>query len=198
MKNASARSSSFRKAYTLVELLVVIGIIAVLASLTFSVARVVVLNGHKLETKVVLSDVELAVNQFFTEYHRMPVTGQTEEPIRMNQGTDLLSVLLGDVSGPKSLNPAGRVFLQARPARNGRNGVLEPGGMPPSLVDRWGNPFLIVMDLNQDGRVPNPDTLNEDANLARQAPPHLRQRVAVFSAGPDGKQATRDDIVSWR
>ncbi len=198
MKRILLEKKPGRRAYTLVELLVVIGIIAVLASLTFTVARSVILSGQKMETKTMLTDVELAVNQYFTDYNRMPVAGQSEEPLRLNQGTDLLTVLLGDVSGPGSANPAGKPYLTPRPARNGRGGLLEPGGMPPSLVDRWGNPFYIVMDMNFDGRIPNPDASNRDAGISSQAPPHLRMRVAVFSSGPDGEKGTRDDVVSWR
>ncbi len=186
------------RGFTLIELLVVIGIIAVLASLAFSVSRSVIANSRKVQTKAVLTDVQTAVNSYFTERHRMPLADAGEEPLRMNQGNDLVAILLGDVSGPGTPNPAGTPFLQAHPAKRGRGGLIDNDGAPPSLVDLWGNPYYIVMDTNLDARVPNPDRQNRDADIAADAPAHLRTRVAVFSAGPDGEKGTRDDIVSWR
>ncbi len=195
---SSALAGLRRPGYTLVELLVVIGLIAVLASLAFTVTRAVMVNAYKMQTKVMLADIENAVNSYFTDYHRLPLAGAGEEPVRMNQGNDLVAILIGEVAGPGTANPAGRPFLTPRPARNGRNGLIETSGAPPSLVDRWGNPFFIALDMDHDASVPNPDRVNEDGAIAGDAPPRLRQRVAVFSAGPDGKKATRDDIVSWR
>ncbi len=201
MKHVALRARPWRatkKAYTLVELLVVISIIAVLSSLAFSVTRAVILKGQILETRTLLTNIQTAVQQYFTEYHRMPVEDGSEEPVRLNQGSPVVAILLGDQAGPGRANPAGIPFLQANPARNGRHGLIENAGAPPSLVDRWGNPLYLLMDSDRDGRVPNPDRANRDPGIAADAPPHLRTRVAVFSAGPDGERGTRDDIVSWR
>lgn len=201
MKIAAIHGSSSprrRSAYTLVELLVVISLVAILATLAFSATRAVLGNVHKLRTKTQLVSLQNAVNDYFTQYHRMPGTGNADEVVRLNQGTDLLSILLGDVAGPGSANPAGTAFLSAMPAKSGRNGLLEHGDGYLSLVDHWGNPFYLIVDRNLDGLAPNPDADNEDAAISRPAPQWLRTRAAAFSAGPDGAVGTRDDIVSWR
>jgi prepilin-type N-terminal cleavage/methylation domain-containing protein len=199
-RTASPRQFSFahRHGYTLVELLVVISLIAILASLAFSATRAVLGNAYKVRTKTELSKLQLAVQEYFTEYHRMPGTGKADETVRLNQGTDVLGILLGEVSGQGTANPAGISFLQTTPAKAGRGGLLEHGEGYLSLVDHWGNPFHLVLDRDLDGRVPNPDRQNEDAAISREAPVWLRTRVAAFSAGPDGRVGTRDDIVQWR
>ena len=185
-------------AYTLVELLVVIGIIAVLASLAFSATRAVLGNAYKMQTKTQLASLQNAVNEYYTQYNRMPGSGKADETVRLNQGTDLLAILLGDVSGPDSANPAGICFLPTTPAKSGRNGLLDQGEGRLSLLDHWGNPLFLILDRDKDGRVPNPDAKNEEISISRAAPQWLRTSAAAFSAGPDGAVGTRDDIVLWR
>jgi prepilin-type N-terminal cleavage/methylation domain-containing protein len=187
-----------RPAYTLVELLVVISIVAILATLAFSATRAVLGNAHRLRTKTQIVSLQNAVHDYFTQYNRMPGTGRADEVVRLNQSTPLLGILLGDVSGPGSANPAGTAFLTSPPAKSGRNGLLEHGDGYLSLVDHWGNPYFLILDRDLDGRVPNPDAKNEDATISRAAPQWLRRRAAAFSAGLDGAVGTRDDIVSWR
>ena len=62
--------------------------------------------------------------------------------------------------------------------------------------DAWGSLFYLVCDFNNDGKVPNPETLTTPPNLG--AVPTLKQRLAIFSAGPDGNPATWADNVPPR
>ncbi|MBK8038970.1 MAG: hypothetical protein IPK22_17840 [Verrucomicrobiaceae bacterium] len=59
--------------------------------------------------------------------------------------------------------------------------------------DAWGSLFYLVCDFNNDGLIPNPETLTTPPNLG--AVPKLKQRLAIFSAGPDGDPATWEDNV---
>lgn len=199
LKVAPRHSSSARRVgYTLVELLVVISLIAILASLAFSATRAVLSQSRQMKTKTELATLQTAVQEFYTHYQRLPGTGKADETVRLNQSTDVLSVLLGEASGRGSANPAGIAFLQPAPAKSGRGGLLEHGEGYLSLVDSWGNPFYLVLDRDLDGRVPNPDGQNEDPAISSTAPKWLRMRAAAFSAGPDGETGTRDDIALWR
>ncbi len=201
MKSPFRPHSAFcrRRGFTLIELLVVIGIIAVLASLAFPVTQAVMQRAQKLKAQATVRDIQVAINNYLTEYNRLPQQGSAESPIQTDQSSNLISVLMGEesASGQNSLNPRGIVFLNANIAKNNRGGLVDNGGQL-SLVDNWGNPYFVLMDGNNDNKVDNPDLQNQDQNVSQGAPPQLRTRVAVFSLGPDGQQGTKDDIVSWR
>lgn len=184
--------------FTLIELLVVIGIIAILASLAFPVTQAVLQRAYKLKAQAMVKDLQVAINNYITEYNRLPQQGQAEVPTPTDQSSQLISILMGEATGQNSLNPRGIVFLNANMAKNNRGGLIDSGGSQLSLVDQWGNPYQVLMDGNYDNKVRNPDLQNEDQTVSQGAPPELRTRVAVYCLGPDGQEGTKDDIVSWR
>jgi len=198
MKSITIKSSvaRLRAGFTLIELLVVIGIIAILASLAFPVTQSVLQRAYKLKAQATVKDIQVAINNYITEYNRLPMQGTAETPVQTDQG-ELIGVLLGDISGPNSLNPRAIQFLNVNMAKNGVGGLVDNGGTV-SLIDNWGNPYYVLMDGNYDNKVANPDVQNQDQTVSGGAPPELRTRVAVYSLGPDKQQATKDDIVSWR
>ena len=186
-----------RSGFTLIELLVVIGIIAILASLAFPVTQAVLQRAYKLKAQAMVKDIQVAISNYVTEYNRLPQQGQSETPTPTDQSSQLISILMAETTGQNSLNPRGIVFLNANMAKNNRGGLVENGSQL-SLVDQWGNPYQVIMDGNYDNKVANPDLQSDDQTISQGAPPQLRTRAAVFSFGPDGKQNTKDDIVSWR
>ena len=185
------------RAFTLIELLVVILIIGILASLAFPVTQAVLQRAYRVKAQATVRDIQVAINNYLTEYNRLPTTSQAETPVPTDQSNQIVGVLLGDGQGVNGLNPRGIPFLNVNMARNNRGGLIDNGGAV-SLVDNWGNPYLIILDGNGDNRIPNPDIQNEDQIVRSGAAPQLRTRVAVMSWGPDGGPNTKDDIVSWR
>jgi prepilin-type N-terminal cleavage/methylation domain-containing protein len=187
-----------RTGFTLIELLVVIGIIAILASLAFPVTQAVLQRAYKLKAQAMVKDLQVAINNYVTEYNRLPQQGQSETPTPTDQGSELIGILMGESTGQNSLNPRGIVFLNANMAKNNRGGLVDNGGSSLSLIDNWGQPYYVIMDGNYDNKVANPDVQSQDQTVSQGAPPQLRTRVAVYSLGPDGQEGTKDDIVSWR
>jgi len=59
--------------------------------------------------------------------------------------------------------------------------------------DAWGSLFYLVCDFNNDGHIPNPETLTAPSKSGVAAT--LKRRLAIFSAGPDGDPATWADNV---
>jgi prepilin-type N-terminal cleavage/methylation domain-containing protein len=200
MKSTAPRPSRLRNrnAFTLIELLVVIGIIAILASLAFPVTQAVLQRAYKLKAQATVKDIQVAINNYVTEYNRLPQQGTTENPVQTDQSTPLVGILMGEATGQNSLNPRGIVFLNVNMAKDNRGGLVDNGGASLSLLDNWGKPYTVLMDGNYDNKVANPDLQNQDQTLSTGAPPQLRTRVAVYSFGPDGTEYTKDDIVSWR
>src|SRR5438067_11067364 len=83
-------------AFTLVELLVVIGIIAILMGLLFAGGRAVQQQAKRTQAKNDLAQIVTAVNAYYTEYGKYPVVAD-DTPIA-NTG-DLFYTLRAIASG---------------------------------------------------------------------------------------------------
>src|SRR4030095_15406592 len=74
-------SPSFSKAgFTLVELLVVIGIIVILMSLLLTAIPAVKEASRKLEAKNTVNQITVAANAYYTEYAKFPPLNDPDEP----------------------------------------------------------------------------------------------------------------------
>ncbi len=140
------------------------------------------------------------------------------------------------VNNGHSLNPQKQNFLDgfpdknyARPPTAGRAAIYAGGGVGPDgvLRDPWGNPFIITLDLNFDGRcrdafyrMQNVSLQNGDLGFfgLRRFPAaeagdtgadrfEVQADVIVWSLGPDGAADSRikanqgvnkDNILSWK
>src|ERR1041385_2094468 len=71
---ASARSVQSRRAFTLIELMVVISIIAILIGLLFPALRGMQDQAKRAQAKNEVSQIVTAVNAFYTEYGRYPIS----------------------------------------------------------------------------------------------------------------------------
>lgn len=186
-----------RRAFTLIELLVVIGIIGILAALAVPAATGVMKRAKKVKTSAALKDVQLGIKNYQVEYGRYPAKSgsSSEEPVQLSEGSVLLAVLLGE--NKDKLNPRAIVYIEPPIAKGGVGGLTGSEGTY-GLVDTWGSPFEVVMDLNYDNKITNPDSRNEDPTVMQGAPPNLPLGVISYSLGEDKKLNTADDIVSWR
>ncbi len=186
-----------RRAFTLIELLVVITIVAILAGLTMVAANVVASRARNLEARAAIRDVTLAIKNYEADYNRLParVGAGGDKEIDLAGGCALLKTLLGD--NPDNLNPAARHYMEPRMARGGVNGLAGDDDQF-SLVDPWGEPYIVVLDSDGDGRIANPDKASDDRTIASTAPAQLRTSVIVWSKGRDKKAHTEDDLTSWR
>lgn len=195
MKTHSAESR--REGFTLLEILIVISIIAVLIGFLIPPTQSVFAKARKTETLASIRDIVTGLKQYQVDYGRFPVpAGQAaEDMLDLDSGSAVLKVLLGE--NPQRLNPKAVRYIEPKIGKAGAGGLIGAGD-DYSLVDPWGQPYHVVLDLNYDGRLANPDAQNEDAEIAGEALTQLPVSVLVFSSGPDKKLCTRDDVVSWR
>lgn len=195
------------RAFTLIELLITITIIAVLASLTAVGVTQITEQANRVKVRTAIMDLRNGIDGYLTEYGRYPidssVSGSNGEdaPELMTDGSNtLVDTLMGippSSSGSMDMNPKRMQFATFPPANNGRHGLVG-AARPFKLADLYGQPYHILLDTNGDNQVKNPDTSNTDPKISVNQAAYLPLKVAVYSSGKDQLPRTSDDITSWR
>jgi prepilin-type N-terminal cleavage/methylation domain-containing protein len=192
------------RAFTLIELLVVIAILAVLMGLLFPAFRGVQDQAKRTQAKNDLMQIVTAVNAFYTEYGKYPLTptSSADTTYGATVTNDKLFNELRSVSATD--NPRAIVFINppdAKDANNPHNGIA---GATSSSVgqyfDPWGKPYLVTIDTDYDNQVDNPYSANASSM------PKLRSGVIAWSLGKDSKLGNNgdnkftncDDVISWQ
>lgn len=182
------------RAFTLIELLIVITIIAILAAVLVPVLNNVKANALKVTAKNDCTQITQAINTFRMEYGRFPLANaSTNDPDPIKTDAAFMSVLLAKEqagAGSSALNSRGIVLFEGKAqSRPGTHGVDAAG----NLYDPWGNLYEIRMDGNYDNKVdsfvPGQDAIRKTV-IARSAGPDK-----VFEKGEEKKKA--DDVKSW-
>lgn len=237
MKAPSIRAPE-HKAFSLVELLVVMAIIGILAAILLPAVSQAPKRAKITTAKTEMRILATSIEKFFNEYGRYPVSKASEQAaITANADLTLgpaealssannseLVIILEDIDqGPN----AGHVRNpRSIPATLGRRVTgQEPGISTADWVfrDPWNNPYVITMDLNQNGkcldafygrRVVSQQSDNQGFNglvntngTGNSDHFEFSGTVMIWSFGPDGKgdpalEANKgvnaDNVLSWR
>jgi prepilin-type N-terminal cleavage/methylation domain-containing protein len=234
------------RAFTLIELLVVISIIAILASLLLPVIGRVKLKAQIKQAQTDMYNIKAAVEHYETEYNRLPgitnadttfgYTGALTSggtylvapitPIVIASNTDLTVILLNEnrfVNLNHARNPQQNVFYEGK-----HNADIVRAGISTidwQIRDPWGNPYIITLDLNYDGKcydavyrrfavsqvnVGNPtgfNGLNNEAKTDGNSDDYtFGGDMMIWSMGPDGQASdkviandgvNKDNIIGW-
>ncbi len=214
-------------AFTLIELLTVIAIIAILMALLFPMVVLVMENARKAKARQDCLHIVQSVEAFHTDYGQYPRL----DPSAASPLAETTDEAAGDVAAQMAIrnsalfntlraidrtpntnnaqNPKRQSYypttIASNPAKP-KDGFLEtsdsPTGNQGSLYDPWGSEYNIVIDSNGDNVI---DTKYED--FSRENAP--RVPVGAFSLGKDKlpgkngnwrlKQGTdfSDDRTSW-
>ena len=182
--------------FTLVELLVVIGIISILAAMLLPALSGAKDSAKKAQAKTEMQNIAGAVRQYNAEYNRYPIppqisktltaaspdytfgtmhmTGSRSKLLKNNKGESLpkiassgrlqisnaevVAILQGveafrngrqTSNRNNKLNSRKVMFLNAKNATNTQPGV----GLDGVYRDPWGNPYIVSVDGNYDGKV---------------------------------------------
>jgi prepilin-type N-terminal cleavage/methylation domain-containing protein len=248
MKTIASSAKRSKTAFTLVELLTVIAIIGIIASLLMVVIPRVIRSAKINKAKLQMTGIVTALQAYESAYSHFPVshvaqqaanpdftyggiiqmpTGPTTVGTPVGSGPvlqndQIMAVLMNFTTYPNTVTPTTDANFQANPQKTdflnaAMSGDTSSPGVGTDLVyrDPWGNPYVISLDLNDDGLCEDafykPPTmsaggkngliLQPDGNYA------FHGRVMVWSAGPDGKvnllvtsgqNENKDNVLSWK
>jgi prepilin-type N-terminal cleavage/methylation domain-containing protein len=188
------------RGFTLVELLVVISIIAVLASMGFAGAQAAINKAKKTKARKICVTLDQAVLAFYDEYGRLPTlgssSGDTElDTFKDGEGKKLLTILLGYEDSTDPENPKKIRFFEAPEAKNERDGIIYvgSGNNVEGLVDPWGETYTVKLDGDYDESLEVKNVGPKDSKLRGR-------RVASYTKGKkrETDNAGRaDDVTSW-
>ncbi len=186
---------SFRRSwgFTLIELLVVITIVAVLAAMSFAGVNAALKKAKTTQGRVAASAVAQAVNNFYSEYSRLPDLSDRVSTDN-GEGVTLLRILLaeegdgGDVENTRGIN-----FLSVQEGKGRRGGLYYGGGggnEVQGLYDPFGQPYTVVLNTEYE------DVL--EFQMGGKSYRLRGEQVGVFSPGADMELGTTDDITSFQ
>jgi prepilin-type N-terminal cleavage/methylation domain-containing protein len=204
--NLPRNTSKTEQAFTLIELLTVIAIIALLAGLLFPAMGMVKEMAKKTQSKNEVVQIVSAIKAYYTEYGKYPiVTGGTPADITFtgsSAGTGtgssnavLFDVLRNNVKSPvngatvTSLNPRQIVYVEAPAAKdqsNPKSGIQTTSGI---WYDPWGSPYNVAIDGNYNGVVAAPAYTDLSANYTTSTDgtdTGVATGVIVWSFGKNG------------
>ena len=162
------KKHGIRAGFTLIELLAVMAIIALLASVLLTALTAARRAAKKTTVRDEVMQIKTAWTAYLNEYRRFPSVPLTEM-----DGT-AVEILRGDDTAlALEHNPKEIIFMDFR------HDVV---GQP--FADPWEGTYRLEFDTDGNNRV---------SVHGQQLP----VSVAVWSHGPDGKNNTKDDIVSW-
>jgi prepilin-type N-terminal cleavage/methylation domain-containing protein len=190
-----------KDAFTLIEMIVVILIIATLTALFVGAAANTFDRARRALAKNDVTQIVTAVNAFYTEYGRYPVTvtdptkdaffgaGATSAgSISYSNNDVLFNVLRNITTDPNAvaLNPRQIVFLSPGGAKSTtppRGGISQNVGSVGQYFDPWGSQYAVLIDTNYDNTLTNPYS---DLDGSAGTVP-LRVGAVAYSFGKNGQ-----------
>lgn len=186
------KTSPKKNAFTLVELLTVIAIIAILMGLLFPTIGAVKESGRKTQAKNDTVQLANAIKNFYTEYGEYP-DGLTGSPATLP--VEVLEALMGTTAGA-TINPRRTVFIEV-PDAKGRGEVRMGGYYEGKWLDPWGGEYRVAADSDYNNEISNPYTGAGDTTLRTGAIAFSLGKDKAGGSGAKESGTNKDDILSW-
>jgi prepilin-type N-terminal cleavage/methylation domain-containing protein len=177
-----------REGFTLVEIMVVIGIMALLASMLLGGLKAANSKEKKTEARNAVDQIVTAWKVYYADYKHFPDTGNGTSYKITEMGQDAIRILQGNYAGDSwnEKNPRKTVYIDF-------HGLYTDQPDFTGFLDPWGNIYQVTLDeVPYDGKI----TVTESVNGSQQIV-EKRLIAAVWSMGPDGINGTADDVHSW-
>ena len=144
------RRQTENRAFTLVELMVVMAIILILAAIVFPVLTNVRRSAMHSKASSDVRMLHSAISAFRNEYHRYPLVrsaGDMASDMRYNNSQLVASLLAND----RTDNPRGIAFLRINEASlNDAGEFVDPWRIEGT---RYGSPYEAMVDSNYSGTI---------------------------------------------
>lgn len=192
-----------KRAFTLLELMVVIAIVVVLAGLMFPAVQSVLERAKKVQAKNDLTQIVTAVNAYYTEYGKYPIA-TNENALSTTENADLFYTLRAVSGGTANQNNAQnprQVVFMSPPEDTSQPNPKGKIGSDGQFHDPWTSAYQVAMDATYDTQIQNPYQANTGAG-----PDEIRQGAIGWSWGKDKqighngdqKFTGSDDVISWQ
>jgi prepilin-type N-terminal cleavage/methylation domain-containing protein len=177
-------SSDRRSAFTLIELLIVIAIIAILITILWAAVKGALADAKKKMAKAEMQEIVNAVTAYLQEYEKLPIpeADQAMADLITGYSTNAATPIYQALTGS---NPRGRVFLSR-----------EITASEPYLRDPWNTSYVLYFDrdYNQVTAFRKSNSQPSLGNVTNSA------KVIVRSYGPNRQPdnisfSTTDDIL---
>lgn len=172
-----ARQISAKRAFTLVELLVVIAVIAILASIIFAVGGGIAERQRADRVRGEMQTIALGLEKFKDRYKDYPWLGNDDADAR--NAPDLYRSLVGELALKIEVTGSTRtISMEAvggttpQPFITLEAFTVDDSGAAPVFVDPWGNPYYYFY--------------KSPGNGLTQSEAWRRGGFVLLSAGPDG------------
>lgn len=185
MKIQTESRGSGGKAFTLVEILVVVSIIGLLAGLALPAVQGALNSAKKGKAKAEMQSIITALKSYQNEYGRMPdinALGGSAERDNLDQGNDgwfgtntsrnLFLMLSGSNVPAQNQNPRQIVFLELPPTSTngvffdpwGRQYVVKYDGSGNNIVEYYGNKngIALIISFGKNGQQEDPANAKSD------------------------------------
>lgn len=169
-----------------IGLVVILGIVVWQVLFTPSRTRPLPFN---VAAKMVAAELAYSIDYCYAENAKFPVATHSSADWSGNTfaNPEFLAVLNGKED--QSLNPKKHDYLDGfRLAKNGPDGKIVSGldysdPSNPKLIDPWGQPYFVLMDTNEDGKITLPFANGKSADV-------FGKRSVVYSTGKPNSNGT--------
>lgn len=192
-----------RHDFTLVELLMAIGIIVILAAISIPTALSAIKKAETAKAQAEMTALVTALKNYESTYGFLPfhfrkssnTSPATDGEVQPGDYSDFIKVLQGenlDIKGRK-MNPRKLAFLEIQ------------GNTKGEYEDPWGNDYTVVIDGDGDGKIIQElDDWKYQLKVEKDSDNKyaLYQSILIISKGPDGEMGddkaslARDNVLS--
>ncbi|WP_018970060.1 type II secretion system protein [Rubritalea marina] len=182
--------SQQRRAFSLVEVLVVIAIIAVLAAVSFPVAGKVMKSADIEKNRVIVKALDSAITEFYSDYNYLPSEANSDTKLSNIETINMLRELAGQ---RKERNTKGKNYLKGIPtAKNDRNGIRYGSGDDiDGFFCSFGGDVYVILDGDYDGEIRKPAGVPSSAK-------DIRGRKALIWTLGEEEDDDSAVVMSWK